>query len=177
MFILHQYHKASRLKLCTVMCQEKEIGANIFHVSYYFWLNLLHCAYLQNTKFISPVGNIFSFLPDQLISFYFGWSTLYKLMETFFLHQIISNNLKMVKTDVRGMQWGGVMDLVIITGPGHSVDIISTCYVHENRKNYSEHEPSRMLQWSSEFDIIWFFLGWRSTLTNYRKHFPQSVCR
>ncbi len=60
--------------------------------------------------------------------------------------------------------------------PGHSVDIISTCYVYENRRKWSSKTNSRECCRQVQ-NLIWFFFFRWSILTNYWKHFPQSICR
>ncbi len=58
-----------------------------------------------------------------------------------------------------------------------SVDIISTCYVYENRRKWFHIRTCENI--AGKFGIRFFFkfLFWWSTLTKYWNHSPQSIYR
>ncbi len=58
----------------------------------------------------------------------------------------------------------------------HSVDILSTCYVYENRRKWIRSQTCENIAGKFEIRFYFIFLFWWSTLTNYWKHFPQSIC-
>ncbi len=103
------------------------------------------------------------------ISWFYFYFLHLQIIESIFWHRKIISNylLESENSENWCMQYAG-----------HSVDIISTCYAYENKRKWL-YTKSR--EWCRQvWNSILFKtkkIIWRFTLTNYWKHFPQSICR